>query len=118
VAKQVCAPIYADRKKLLNQDGGKLLDRAREELVKQRQKLENIESNIEKIVEEQGRAIDARWNAHKTDIVPGDALLDEVCKQFGVRFNKERDSVRLAGLMKPEDIPSEIQALLKDLCSH
>ena len=64
---------------------------------------------------EESKALAARWQTDKLLIVPGDLLLDSVCRKFGVRFNKEMDGARLAALMEPYEIPSEIKALIKDI---
>lgn len=41
-------------------------------------------------------------------------LIDAVCKEYGVRFVKERDGGRLAALISKEEINPEIQALIRE----
>jgi predicted ATP-dependent endonuclease of OLD family len=116
VVKYVCAPVYPDRKRVLDVNSGKNLeDRVTEELTKQRKKLETIETEINSVIDQQRNDIEESWATSKTDIVPGDVLLDEVCKTFGLRFKKERDSARLARLMNSNEIPPDIQNLLSEL---
>jgi hypothetical protein len=65
-------------------------------------------------VSESRRSLDESWDQRKLSLVPGDELLDAVCKRFGVRFTKEQDSVRIAGLMTAEEIDDEIENLIND----
>jgi predicted ATP-dependent endonuclease of OLD family len=115
VAKQLCSPIYPDRRKILKTAEGTFADRLKEELQRQQNRVGEILHDMGEVIERQNRAVDENWALRKTEVVPGDLLLDEVCKQFGVRFNKERDSARLAALMTVDEIAVEIRSLLKDL---
>jgi len=117
VVKQACSPIYPDRKAILNRAEGTFVERVKEELSRQGAELVDTLNGIEEIIKNHTRTIDENWATRKTEVVPGDLLLDEVCKQFGVRFNKERDSSRLAGLMKPDEVAIEIRDLLRELSS-
>jgi putative ATP-dependent endonuclease of OLD family len=115
IARIACQPIYPNRESILD-DGSEipLLDRVRSEYSRQKEKLEQLEENLQEIVKKQTELVEQSWAAKKKDLVPGDCLLDEVCKEFGARFNKEKDSTRLASLMKEDEIDSEIKAMLKD----
>lgn len=113
VARIVCLPIYPNRNDVLNFDSGiALIDRLKEEYNSQKERLTQLEEKLEKIIDEQTKSVESNWSAKKRDLVPGDLLLDDLCKLFGVRFNKERDSARLASLMEENEIDSEIKGIL------
>lgn len=118
VVKLACTPVYPNRVEVLNVDSGRSLsERITSELSAQKDKLNRVEGQLEEIIKEQRTAVDAHWDTKKTDFVPGDLLLDNVCRRFGVRFNKERDSSRLAALMTVDEIPSEIRRLIQEVGS-
>jgi hypothetical protein len=51
----------------------------------------------------------------KLDNVPGAMLLNCVCERYGVSFKKERDSVRLASVLAPDEIPAEIRRTIEEI---
>ena len=55
------------------------------------------------------------WNQDKVSLVPGDLLLDGVCKAFGVRFRKETDSSRAAEMLNQTEIDDEIRLILQEI---
>jgi hypothetical protein len=114
VAKITCLPIYPNRNDVLKSDSGlPLLDRVRNEFSCQKARLEKLEENLQAILKAQTELVENSWTTKKQDLVPGDLLLDEVCKMFGMRFNKERDSARLASLMRENELDSEIRDILR-----
>jgi predicted ATP-dependent endonuclease of OLD family len=114
VVKIACPPIYPNRNAVLNPDTETtLFNRLKEEYTNQRQALTQLEEKLETRIEEQTKFVEINWTTRKRDIVPGDLLLDNLCKLFEVRFNKERDSARLASLMKENEIDLEIKDILK-----
>ncbi|OYD95149.1 hypothetical protein CDG77_10505 [Nostoc sp. 'Peltigera membranacea cyanobiont' 213] len=114
VAKITCLPIYPNRNAVLNSDSGiSLFERLKDEYASQKEKLTQLEKGLQTIIEEQTKLVENSWETKKKNLVPGDILLDNLCKLFDVRFNKERDSARLASLMKESEIDSEIKNILK-----
>jgi predicted ATP-dependent endonuclease of OLD family len=114
VAKITCLPIYPNRSDVLKSDSGlPLLDRVRNEYSCQKARLSKLEEDLQAIIKAQTELIENSWTIKKQALVPGDLLLDEVCKMFGMRFNKERDSARLASLMKENELDSEIRDILR-----
>lgn len=114
VAKITCLPIYPNRNDVLNCDSElPLLDRVRHEFSCQKARLDKLEENLQTILKTQTELVENNWINEKQDLVPGDLLLDEVCKMFGMRFNKERDSARLASLMRENELDSEIREILR-----
>jgi len=116
VAKATCFPIYPNRQDILNPSSQlPLLDRVRNEYSHQKARLEKLEQELQSILKAQTELIEDSWTTKKRDLVPGDLLLDNICRKFGTRFNKERDSARLASLMRENEIDSEIREILKNL---
>ncbi len=74
--------------------------------------------SLRKIIEEKTSMIEAAWRQDKLDLVPGDLLLDRVCKRFGVRFKKDVDSSRLAALMDESEIDTRIKALIREIADR
>jgi putative ATP-dependent endonuclease of the OLD family len=96
-------------------DGENMVVRMSRALEKQIEELQSRKEAIAATCREQEAAITADWHAEKLSIVPGDELLDAVCRKFGVRFRKEADSLRLAALMTKEEIDPEIAKLLRSV---
>ncbi len=118
VAKIACLPIYPNRNAVLDLGSGTtLVNRLKEEYNNQKERLSELEEKLENIIEEQTKLVENNWSAKKQALVPGDLLLDDLCKLFEVRFNKERDSARLASLMEEHEIDAEIKDMLKRFVS-
>jgi hypothetical protein len=116
VTKIACEPIYPNREAVLNSDSGTtLIDRLKEEYANKKKKLTELEESLETIIEKETKWIETNWATKKRDIVPGDMLLDNLCKKLfdGAQFNKKKDSLRLASLMTENEIDLEIKNILK-----
>ncbi|AOW99009.1 hypothetical protein BJP34_05720 [Moorena producens PAL-8-15-08-1] len=114
VTKITCSPIYPNRSAVLSDDSDKsLLTKLKNEYQRQRQELSKTEQDLEEIIKEQTCQVKKIWQSKKKDLVPGDILLDNVCQRFDVRFNKQKDSARLAALMEENEIDSEVKDLVK-----
>ena len=72
---------------------------------------QKVESTFEKISED----VEKQWKSNKLSIVPGDLLIDMVCKEYGVRFKKEKDGSRLASFMKKDEIDTEIKNIIREI---
>lgn len=70
-------------------------------------------SQLEQIYEEELNTVNATWQADKLYLVPGDQLLDMVCRRFNVRYKKELDGVRLAALLTENEIDEEIKEIIR-----
>lgn len=114
VIKEFSVPVFPNRRQLLDTSKS-LQDRIETEIGTRRDKLKAIESQINKTIENHRKFLDENWAADKTNIVPGDELLDDICKNFGVRFNKDRDCGRLASLISRTEIPNELRDLLREI---
>jgi putative ATP-dependent endonuclease of OLD family len=85
-------------------------------LTRLRRASEEIASRVAKVPQTTKDVTDqviAGWDARKRAWVPGAALLDNVCRRFGVRFHKDAgDSLRLAELIRKEDLGTDLQKLI------
>ncbi len=63
--------------------------------------------------------VDARWSLEAERMVPGELALDRVAQSFGVRFRKDNgDSEKLARLIPPKGVNSEIRTLLESFAAE
>lgn len=109
VAQWACKPLYLDRESLLDQSNGAAIEvRLKAALEDVGEKIAEKIGSIQSAIQTETAKLDQNWASEKTSILPGDQLIDEVCKQFGVRFHKDKDSVRLAALLKPGEIHPDI----------
>ncbi|WP_045742893.1 hypothetical protein [Actinoplanes rectilineatus] len=67
------------------------------------------------MVEREARDVDHAWTGDWRAVAPGDELLDAVCRQFGVRFKKNKDGATLAALLTADEVPKELSDLLRTL---
>jgi putative ATP-dependent endonuclease of OLD family len=77
--------------------------------------LEDANARVQEVYEEQVSSVNDAWQRHKLDLVPGDHLLDMVCKKYKVRFKKELDGSRLAALMSEFEIDEEIKEIISEI---
>jgi hypothetical protein len=117
VVRRACKAIHPDTRSILTGNGRDIVQRVGAELEALGAQLASSKGEIAAIAKEEREGMEGRWAGSKLDLVPGDMLLDLVMKRFGLRFRKERDSVRLAGLMRDHEIDPEIRELLKELGS-
>jgi predicted ATP-dependent endonuclease of OLD family len=118
VAKVSCVPIYPRRDIVRNCDDGAILEeRLLAALDAQQAQLDAMRSEAMALVKDVRKAVDDKWDSRKREIVPGDLLLDGVCRRFDVRFIKENDAGRLAHLLATENIPADLAALIVDIGS-
>jgi predicted ATPase len=70
--------------------------------------------DIQKIVEEQRKALDMLWfdENELLRIVPGEEVLSVVFQTFGGEYKKPKDTVRIAQAMTTDEIDGEIKAII------
>ena len=116
VVKISCKPVYPNTKEVFETSGdqdsvSKIVDSI-ESMIRQ---LEIEKDNLEAVYKSKVDELDNVWQAKKLDIVPGDILLDEVCKEYGLRFKKEKDTAKLANLMQKDEIDPEIKRVIQEI---
>jgi hypothetical protein len=96
------------------------------ELMKERSKqaLERLQDSVAKSVtavddacERAAADVAEKWPLRKLDVVPGSALLDEIYKSYGLRFDKLRDGVMIASLMEKHEIDQELKDMFNRLAN-
>lgn len=115
VAKIVCQPIFPSRECLFEKSEEPINNRLTAEINRSVQILEEIKKKTGKILEEQSEFVNSNWKINKLSLIPGDILLDMIAKEFSVRFNKEKDSSRLASLMNESEIDHEIKDIIRQI---
>ena len=77
---------------------------------------------IKQTVNEQVLAVNKIWNEgneeEKKKVVPGEEVLTELFKEFGLNYNKKIDGQRIAQQMKTEEIPNEIKSIINRINSQ
>lgn len=91
------------------------LEKVMAELEAFREKLLATQEITKKSFDAAKKNIEHDWNHSKVNLVPGDLLLDLVCRQFGTRFKKETDSAKLAALLSPNEVAPDLGSILKEL---
>ena len=71
--------------------------------------------DIEALCAEAEAQVETVWKDRKPEIVPGSALLDNVYKKYGVRYDKLRDGVALAAKIDSLEIDWELKRFFQDL---
>ncbi len=113
VTNKACPPLYPDRRAIQDTTGGESLSqRIRAQIDRLKTQLVATEESLDDVIVTQQRYVDSQWERNKLDLVPGDDLLDAVCREFGFRFKKSRDSSRLASLFQPDEIHSDLKTFL------
>jgi hypothetical protein len=113
VAKRACVPVYpALRQVTEEQDGVAVADRIGTEIERMIGELRTAKEAVARIVAEQTNVLNEQWSQAYVALVPGDLLLDGICRRFGTRFRKEKDGVRLASLMRADEIPAEVKTII------
>lgn len=113
---KACArPVYITPKIGVAQNGDELLGSVRQALEAEASKLAQKAGGLEAQLEQIRVEFDETWKRDKLSIVPGDELLLRVFKSFSMSYIKSRDAKKLAAMMKPSEIPTEIRSLLGEI---
>ncbi len=77
--------------------------------------IEKVNEEVKIVYEEQANEVNAIWQSRKLELVPGDHLLDMVCRKYKTRFKKDTDGSRLAALMSEQEIDEEIKEIIREI---
>jgi putative ATP-dependent endonuclease of OLD family len=72
-------------------------------------------SDLDKLCDDALKAVGDDWSNKKQDIVPGSAILDDIYKKFGFRYDKMRDGIGIASRIKKNEIDIEIRDFIAEL---
>ncbi|HEX5404205.1 MAG TPA: AAA family ATPase [Pseudonocardiaceae bacterium] len=118
VAAQLCGVHRVDRNKLFEEaDRTTLMDAAVSAISDLEESITALKSQVSEMVHDSESEISGMWESHKMSIAPGHEILDNLLKEYGLRFNKDRDSGDLALLIPKDRIPSEIKEMLRTITS-
>jgi putative ATP-dependent endonuclease of OLD family len=117
ILRSLFTPIYFDRNSVFEATDAEFDNRLCAEIDRQIAALGERKNEIQAMTEQVETSVGQVWDSEKLAIVPGDELLDCVCRKFEVRFKKRRDGSRIARLLKIEELPAELINLLKGLVS-
>jgi putative ATP-dependent endonuclease of OLD family len=113
VAKATCKPVYPALNNLFSDDpGAPIAERILKEINGMTERLETTRANLSSIYEQEASAVDTAWASRMLDIVPGDILLDKICRRYGTRYVKAKDGVRLAALLLESEISTELRDII------
>ncbi|MFF7487404.1 ATP-dependent endonuclease [Streptomyces luteogriseus] len=116
VLKKVCAPLYPNREAVINRDeGADFAASVTTQLSKITESLTQLESELDTLIRDADAEVRQEWESRKHEIVPGEEVLTLLLQRYGLRFNKRQDCLKIAALMKREEIPTEISQVISSL---
>lgn len=117
ILKRVCRPVIPDRRPVLSRGEVDFNSALTSQLHSAREKLSSLVEEIDAIKAECTDEVKVDWAKRKSEIVPGDELLDKLFQRFSLRFNKRQDALKISQEMKPSEIPVEMKQLVERLVS-
>jgi predicted ATP-dependent endonuclease of OLD family len=116
VLKHACRPVIPKREKVLKRDEGEEFETAlKAQLDASVKELQEVSEKLGDLVEDAKKDVLADWDSRKSELIPGDEILDAVFRRYGLRFNKRKDAVEIASEMQEHEIPDEIRRILNEL---
>jgi predicted ATP-dependent endonuclease of OLD family len=116
VVKIACKPVYPETKAIFEDiQAEEAIDKITKSLQAIISQLEAEKADLESVYTSKADEIENIWRSKKMDIVPGDLLLDAVCKKYNLRFKKEKDTSKLASLMRKDEIDPEIRRVIQEI---
>lgn len=110
VMSLTCRPLYpADQDRGVPEDMDSAVMRATTILTRMRDLADATISEVKEVYEKAADAVEREWPTSKMDIVPGSAILDEVYKRYGFRYDKMRDGIGVAAQMEESEIDRELR---------
>ncbi len=116
VVKTLCKPIYPSLNDIFEETQvTPITKKVDEEIKNMIEQLKNGLSKIDDVYKSKVELLNSDWETNKLNVVPGDLLLDNLCKEYGVRFKKEQDSVRLAAIMNEDEIDETMKSIIHEI---
>jgi hypothetical protein len=116
IASVTCRPLYpADEDRNIPADKDAAIERATAMLAPVRASTDSAIAEVTRVCEEAINAVEHEWATRKLDIVPGSAILDEVYKRYGFRYDKMRDGIGVASQMDESEIDKELRDFIRVL---
>ncbi len=95
--------------------GTSIMEQIIDENHRMMKQIEKVNEEVKIVYEEQANEVNAIWQSRKLELVPGDHLLDMVCRKYKTRFKKDTDGSRLAALMSEQEIDEEIKEIIREI---
>lgn len=116
VVKILCKPIYPSLDNIFEEtQATPITKRVTDEIQNMIEQLKEGTSKADDVYSTQAKLLNNVWETDKLDLVPGDLLLDNLCKEYGVRFKKEQDSECLAAIMNEDEIDERIKSIIHEI---
>lgn len=109
-------PLYPkDDQKDIPVDKERLLERAKAMLQRVQTSTDILISDVDRVCQDASTDVETDWPRKKMDIVPGSAILDEIYKKFGFRYDKMRDGIGIASQIMKDEIDPELRDFIRSL---
>lgn len=106
VERELLRPLFLQTREYSG-DVAERLKRGADELEARAKRVEELNDSI-------AQELDSDWSDRCRELAPGTLILERTAKRFGVSFQKARgDSLRLARLLRRDEIPGELAQLLR-----
>ncbi|MFJ7055195.1 AAA family ATPase [Streptomyces albidoflavus] len=116
VLKHACRPVIPKREKVMRRDEGADFETIlKAQLDESLKELQEVAASVTNLVASARESVLSEWDSRRSEMIPGDEILDSLFKRYGLRFNKRRDALEIASIMQPDEIPDEIKGILNEL---
>lgn len=110
VEKRMLAPIYLQARA----QTGTAEERIRVAIELLNNRTEQLASERAKVCEQ----VETEWPSRSAEILPGAKLLERVMARYGLKYSKASDGPRLARMLVPNEIDSDLACFLRDVAAQ
>ena len=115
VLKVTYKPIIPDRSAVIERREKGFVTALSEQLTESANQVSVLKEGIDAQLEEARKVLQGLRPTELLAEIPGDAIIDSIFRNYSLRFNKRKDSPKIASIMEASEIPEEIKGLLVDL---
>jgi hypothetical protein len=115
VTKALCVPVYPAKDIHDVREGESVEEKVRRELGRMQEHLGRLRDHVDEVCKAKRAEVEENWQLSRAQLVPGELVLDLVLTRLGLRFNKDHDAARLAGLMRPDEIDPAMKTFIEEL---
>lgn len=117
VVKTLFKPLFPSREKLFAGEADKIKSNISVEMEAMLLQIQEAKKTLESVYDEESERLNSIWPNERLSLVPGDEVIDLVCKKYGVRYKKEVDGARLASLLNAGEIDKSIKSIINEIAS-
>jgi hypothetical protein len=110
-----CKPLFPDRQAVIDRGDADFANVLQMQLSETEKKVSELRNLVPQLLNEARDVINSSSVEDSLSVIPGDAILESVFRNFNLNFNKRKDGPRIAAEMLPHEIAPEISELLKKL---